>query len=221
MFSFCPHCGQTLEQNQAEGQTLVCRHCRKTIGTVASPRKEIIDTTDELIRGGTAARCPSCEQVVETKTAVSGRSFVPHFTKSETRKMCPGSGKPVTTEHPAPIQRPPTSKDLSAFITRDFIKVVSCQSKGDIRIEELTLEYLDKADRIRLQIDALRDILGQQFRMKPYPPKLNRPHLAVWGNAGACVVARKHDHGGYQQIAEAEIQQVVNDVRENVQLFLQ
>jgi hypothetical protein len=110
-------------------------------------------------------------------------------------------------------------KDLSAAMTRDRIKVVSCGRDGNPSIEELTLEYLDKNDRVRLQIDALRDVLGPDFRLLPYPPALNRPHLAVWGNAARCVVGRKHDQGGYQQLADADVQLVLADLGQHRPLF--
>src|SRR2546423_120248 len=83
-----------------------------------------------------------------------------------------------------------------------------CGRAGDPKIEELTLEYLDKKDRVRLQIEALRDVLGTDFRLGPYPAALHRPHLAVWGNATHCVVAAKHDQGGFQLMADADLRQV-------------
>ncbi len=153
--------------------------------------------------------------------------FVPHFPPGQ-RKVCPGSGKaapapetPAAPVRPAPIPRPPGVKDFSAQMTRDFIKVVSCRKDAEPRIEELTLEYLDKNDRVRLQIDALRDILGNDFRLQPYPPALNRPHLAVWGNAAAWVVAHKHDRGGYETMSDAELGQVLAEVRQHARLFCQ
>ena len=86
-------------------------------------------------------------------------------------------------------------------------------------IEELKLEYLDRADRVRLQIEALRDILGKSFQMKPYPPELNRPHLRVWSNADQCVVAKAHAQGGYQALQSEELMLVVREVRERAGLF--
>lgn len=153
------------------------------------------------------------------------QAFVPHFTPSAQRKMCPNSGKPVAPDK-APAgagsaNKPAAGKDLSAFMNREFIRVVACAKQGDPTIEELTLEYLDKADRVRIQIEAVRDILGTGFRMMPYPASLNRPHLAVWANPARCVVAKKHDQGGYQPMSEPEIKQVVEDMRRCRQLFFQ
>jgi hypothetical protein len=104
-------------------------------------------------------------------------------------------------------------------MTRDFIKVISCRKGAEPQIEELTLEYLDKNDRVRLQIDALRDILGKDFRLQPYPPALRRPHLAVWGNADGWVVARQHERGGFQAMADAELAEVLAEVRRQRPLF--
>lgn len=231
MFDFCPHCGQTIGQQQTPGQVLMCMYCGKTIGTVSPPKEKVmVDRTDALIAGGTAARCPSCNQIVQVKVSGAVRSFVPHQTTGTPRKMCPQSGKPVPTggpapaaapaPAPAPIQRPATSKDLSKYITRDFIRVVACAKDGDPKIEELTLEYLDKADRVRLQIDALRDILGADFRVKAYPAALGKPHLGLWGNAKMCVIAAKHPQGGYQQMSDADMHAVIADIRQAKQQFM-
>ena len=230
MYPFCPHCGQTLDGQQPTGQTLVCRHCGQVIGSVPStPQRVVVDKTEELLRSGSTARCPLCQQVVELKSAGAAKSFVPHFGSATQRKMCPNSGKqvpaspsaPAVVPSPSPIQRPHTSKDLSAFLTREFIKVISCQRDADPQIEELTLEYLDKKDRVRLQIDALRDILGAEFRLQAYPPQLQRPHLAVWGNASICVVGRKHPQGGYQPMPDEELRQALEEVRQHKPLFFQ
>ena len=104
-------------------------------------------------------------------------------------------------------------------MTRESIRVVSCRRGAEPRIEELTLAYLDKTDRVRIQIEALRDILGPAFRIRDYPPSLGRPHLAVWSSAAACVIARKHERGGYQPMSDAEIAQVVADLRQNAAAF--
>jgi hypothetical protein len=178
--------------------------------------------TEELIRQGLAARCPTCHQVVETRANGTARSFVPHFLQAGQRKICPNSGKQVATEPaPAPLQRPPTGKDLSAFLTRDFLKVILSKREAEPSIEELTLEYLDKSDRVRLQIEALREMLGPDFRMKPYPRELQKPFLAVWGNAGACVIAKKHAQGGYQQMSDGEAKSVLEDINRHKALFYQ
>lgn len=228
-YPFCPECGQTIYcERPAVGQMQVCPHCGKHVGVVkAAPQKIVVDKTAELIQGGSVARCPLCQQAVEVKAAGAGKAFVPHFAAGQ-RKMCPNSGKPVAdaaastpaaASAPAPIPRPVGVKDFSAQMTRDFIKVVSCSRNADPKIEELTLEYLDRKDRVRLQIDALRDILGPDLRMKGYPPTLHRPHLAVWGNAMAFVVAKKHDQGGYQQMADAEMRLVMEDLKQHRTLF--
>ena len=213
MFSFCPHCGQTIGgTDQVEGQMLVCRYCGKSIGIVVAPKKVMLDQTEELIRQGTAARCRHCNEVVEVKT---GGTFVPHYAQGQ-KKICPGSGKPAKPIEPAAIT---AGKDVHALMTRDVIKVVLCQRGAEPRIEELTLEYLDKADRVRLQIEALRDILGPAFRMQPYPPQLGKAHLAVWGNAAAFVIAKKHEEGGFQQMADTEIAAVLADIRNASAVF--
>ncbi|HYT87485.1 MAG TPA: hypothetical protein VEL76_02095 [Gemmataceae bacterium] len=224
MFSFCPHCGQTPEQAQVPGQTVVCNHCGQQIGVIPLPEKAVVvDQTEELIRRGVAARCPLCRQAVEVKTQGTVKAFVPHFAASPQRKMCPNSGKPLPAAAPAEAasQRPAGGKDLSAFMTRDAIRVISCQANADPLIEELTLEYLDKSDRVRLQIEALRELLGPDFRMKAYPAALHRGQLGVWGNARACVVARKHEKGGYQQMTEAEVTQVLADFKQHKRLFFE
>ena len=214
MFDFCPHCGQTINREQVEGRMLVCGECGKDIGFVGIVQRAPIDETEELIRGGTVARCPVCRQAVEVKTA---GTLVPHY-GVQPRKICPGSGKPAGAE---PVAKAITStgKDLSAFLTRDVIKVVSRTKHAEPRIEILTLEYLDKSERVRIQIEALREMLGTDFRMKDYPPTLHQPHLGVWSNAETCVVAMKHERGGYQSIADAQIANVLADLRQKPDLF--
>jgi hypothetical protein len=221
MFSFCFHCGQSIDQEQVPGQTLMCKHCGKQIGVVEGPQKVVMDQTEELIQGGTAARCPICRQVVEVKAQGTARSFAAHYAATPQRKICPGSGKPIASDPPAVPSSGRTSsgKDLSKFMTRESMRVVSCKRTADPLIEELTLEYLDKSDRVRIQIEAMRDILGADFRMKAYPPSLSRPDLAVWGNATACVVARKHERGGFQQLTNGEIKLVVEDLRQHKEQF--
>ena len=102
---------------------------------------------------------------------------------------------------------------------RRFAVVVRCQKGAAPRIEELTLAYLDKTDRVRLQIEAQRDILGPDFRLRDYPPALGRPQFAVWAGAAACVVGKKHERGGYQPMSDAELAQVVADLQERAGLF--
>lgn len=228
MYSFCPHCGQTLNQAQTPGQTVVCLHCKQTIGIVrAAPVAKVVDQTEELIRQGTVARCPVCQQVVQVQARGSVRSIVPHA--APPRKICPGSGKsaspaatPVAVQTPvipAPVARPPAGKDLSAYMTRETIKVIACRKNADPTMEELSLQYLDKSDRVRLHIESLRDLLGASFRMRDYPTAFNRPQLAVWGDAEACVVAKKHPQGGMQPMTDAEIAQVLADLRQAKQRF--
>lgn len=226
MYSFCPHCGETIGQDQRQGHTLMCRYCGKLIGVVASPQTSpAIDEADALLRSGAAARCPVCGQLVQIKAAGAHKSLVPHQGLDKPPKMCPGGGKPLTpVPVPAatsPIQRPVTSKDLSAYVTRENIKVVACLKSGAVTIEELTLEYLDKSDRVRLQIDALRSILGAQFRMQPYPARLNRPDLAMWGNAAAVVVAQRHPQGGFQPMQEAVLRLVMADMQQHTSAFFE
>jgi DNA-directed RNA polymerase subunit RPC12/RpoP len=211
VFDFCPHCGQTIEQEQIEGRMLVCEQCGKDIGFVGAVERAPVSETEELIRGGTVARCPVCGQAVELK----GQTRVPHY-GADTRKICPGSGKPAAADAATTA---PAGKDLSAFMTRDVIKLISCKRTADPRIEILTLDYLDKSERVRIQIEALREMLGPAFRMKDYPPSLHKPHLAVWGSADVCVVAKKHDRGGFESIADADIAAVLADMRHHREKF--
>jgi hypothetical protein len=211
MFSFCPHCGGSVDEEQRPGQAVVCIHCRQPIGTVRTPEvATVVNQSEELIRQGAAARCPLCGQLVELRAKV----FARHFVAGE-RRLCAQSGKPLPTEPGRPA-----GKDLSAFMTREVIRVVACRRGAEPRIEELTLEYLDKKDRVRLQIETLRDILGSDFRLRDYPPVLGRAGLAVWGGAAACVVGKVHEEGGYRTLTDAEIAEVVDDLRTRPELFL-
>jgi DNA-directed RNA polymerase subunit RPC12/RpoP len=90
MYSFCPHCGMTLEQEQNEGRLLVCVHCGKDIGVVATVHRVVVDETEDLIRAGTVARCPVCRQAVALKG--TAKTLVPHYGVGN-RKICAGSGK--------------------------------------------------------------------------------------------------------------------------------
>jgi hypothetical protein len=214
MYDFCPHCSQSIEQEQVPGRMLVCERCGKDIGFVGAVQRAAVSETEQRILAGTAARCAACQQVVELK---AGKTLVPHYAAG-TRKICPGSGKPATAT-PAPSAPAPAGKDLRALMTRDVIKAISCPRNGEPRIEVLTLEYLDKSERVRIQIEALRAMMGGDFRMFDYPPSLNKPHLAVWGDTASCVVAARHDRGGYQSIADAEVAAVIADLRQSNALF--
>ena len=99
-------------------------------------------------------------------------------------------------------------------MTRESICLVSCRRGVEPHIEQLTLEYLDKNDRVRLQIEALRDILGRDFRLRDYPKVLGRPGLAVWSAESACVVGALHERGGYRALTDAEVAAVVGDLRQ-------
>jgi hypothetical protein len=211
MFSFCPHCGGSVDQEQRPAQTVICIHCRQAIGTVRTPdAPTVVDQSEELIRRGAAARCLLCGQLVELRDKVFARHFAVGV-----RKLCAQSGKPL-----APEPGRPAGKDFSAFMTREVVRVVACKRGMQPRIEELTLEYLDKKDRVRLQIESLRDILGPDFRLRDYPPALGRAGLAVWGGAAACVVGKVHQEGGYQTLSDAEVAEVVDDLRTHAALFL-
>ena len=218
MFDFCPHCGQTLEHEQVTGRMLVCAHCGKDIGFVGAVQRSAVDETEQRILAGTAARCLVCQQAVELKSALDIKSLVPHYSPIPPRKICPGSGKPLVDAPPAP-KMTPTGKDLSPYLTRDVIKVIRCTKEGEATIEILTLEYLDKSERVRIQIEALREMLGLGFQMRDYPPSLGKPHLGVWARADAWVVATKHPQGGYQSIADAEIAAVLADLRQKDLFF--
>lgn len=198
---------------------LVCAHCGKDIGFVGAVQRSAVDETEQRILAGTAARCPVCQQAVELKSAADIKSLVPHYSPIQPRKICPGSGKPLVVTPPA-LQLTPTGKDLSAYLTRDVLKVIRCSKDGAPSIEVLTLEYLDKSERVRIQIEALREMLGPGFRMREYPPSLSKPLLGVWGSADACVVAVKHPQGGYQSVADAEVAAVLADLRQKDLFFV-
>lgn len=220
MFDFCPHCGQTIEVEQVAGRMLVCGVCGKDIGFAGAVQRVAGDEIEARIRAGTAARCHVCMQAVDVKSAGGSKTLVPHYGTSATRKICPGSGKPVAPVADASGSPPSSGKDLSAYMTRDVIKLISCTKAGEAKIEVLTLEYLDKSERVRIQIEALRDMLGHDFAMRDYPPALNKRHLAIWASADVCVVAAKHDRGGFQSIADAEIVAVLADLRASREMFL-
>jgi hypothetical protein len=140
--------------------------------------------------------------------------------------LCARSGKPIVDDAACVggdaatlAASPAAGKDLSAFMTREAVRVVSCRRGAEPRIEELVLEYLDKNDRVRLQIEALRDILGTDFRLRDYPVALKRTGFALWGGATACVVGKAHERGGYQTMNDAEIAAVVADLRGRPELF--
>jgi DNA-directed RNA polymerase subunit RPC12/RpoP len=222
VFDFCPHCAQTIEQEQVAGRMLVCARCGKDIGFVGRVKRAAVAETEELIRAGTVGRCPVCAQAVQLKRTGEVETLVPHYGASAARKLCPGSGKAVAADPPAPpaaANKTPAGKDLRAFMTRDVIRVIFQTKDADPRIEVLTLEYVDKTERVRIQIEALREMLGRDFRMRDYPSHLTKPHLAVWTTAGDCVVAKKHEHGGYESIADAELAGVLADLRQHADLF--
>jgi hypothetical protein len=213
-FEFCPHCGQTGTPVK-QGHALVCTSCGKQVGVVAAPLEPVVvNQADELIRQGVGARCPHCQLLVEQRDGKLAR----HFTDATPRKLCPGSGQAATAA-PTPVRTAPGGKDLSRYMTRDSIRVVSCRRGAGPRIEELTLEFLDKNDRVRVQIEALRDILGAHFRLRDYPTALARPQLAVWATEESCVVGKKHERGGYQAMSDVELAQVVADLQQQPGLF--
>ena len=215
MYDLCPHCAQTIEQEQVVGRMLVCGRCGKDIGFVGTVQRADVNETDELIRSGAAVRCPTCGQAIEVKTSKDATRFAPHYGSAQTKKICPASGKPV----PSVPKRSAVPENLSAHMTRDVIKMISCQRGGEPRIEIITLEYLDKRERVRIQIEALREMLGPDFRMKDYPPSLSKPQLAVWVATTMCVIAQKHELGGYASIADTEMAAVLEDLRSHRQWF--
>jgi hypothetical protein len=222
MSVFCPGCGADLARPPVPGHPVTCASCGLAVEAAVPPQPVLVDQAEELIQRGVAARCPLCRQLVEVKTRAATPTFVPHYDGTPQRKRCPNSGKPVTA--PAPAEPPAAGKrapgkDLSAYSTRDVVQVISCRHEAAPQIEQLTLTYLDKADRVCLQIDALREILGPDFRMRDYPPALRQPQLAVWGNAAACIIARRHEHGGYQALTPADVARVLEDLRQSRQLF--
>jgi hypothetical protein len=197
---------------------LVCLHCRQEIGVVEEAAPTVmIDGAEELIRQGKAARCPLCEQLVDIKTPA--RTFVPHYDKTGQKKICRNSGKPMPAPAAAPLPTAATPATASTQGTTDFIKVILCRRQAEPTIEALTLEYVDKSDRVRIQIDALREMLGRDFRMRSYPATLQRPDFAVWASATACVVGRKHPQGGIDTMTDAEILAVVEHIRQHRTLF--
>jgi hypothetical protein len=219
-YEFCYHCGNSIDQNQVEGQTLVCKHCGQTLGVVSRPQQVVVETKPMQ------PQCPVCAQFVDVKASGGVTSFVPHFLPGQ-RKMCANSGKPAArAPSPEAGTAPPprahitsSGKDLSRHMTRDVIRVVACLGNDAPSVEELTLEYLDKSDRVRLQIDALRDILGPRFQMKAYPASLGRPDLAMWANDAGLVIARKHAQGGYQSMSDQELQAVLHELSVQRTLF--
>lgn len=208
MFEFCPHCGGSIGQEQVTGKLLVCRACGKPIGVVAAAPTAIVDRAQELIRSGAAERCSLCGQLVAVKVRDGVRAFVPHRAAGKAG-VCPNSGKPLTASPNA----------LGPGELREVIRVVRCERGANPSIEELTLEVLDPADRVRLHVEALRAILGSAFRMADYPAALARPQLARWTSAIACVVGKRHPGGGLQPLSDAEIAEVVDDLAHHRALF--
>jgi hypothetical protein len=98
MYEFCHHCGKTIGgQDQVIGKMLTCKFCGKDIGIPqAAPQKVIVNQADQLVQQQKAAVCPLCQQLVELKPSGAKRAIVPHFGKSQPRKMCPNSGKPAS-----------------------------------------------------------------------------------------------------------------------------
>ncbi|MBI1831591.1 MAG: zinc ribbon domain-containing protein [Planctomycetes bacterium] len=212
MFDFCPHCGQTIEQEQVAGRMLVCSRCGEDIGFAATVQRSAVAETDQRILAGTAALCPACEQIVDVKISGALRTSVPHYGAGAARKICPASGKPVADQ---PTAAAPAGKNLRALMTRDVVKLIYAPRNNEPRIEVLTLEYLDKSERVRIQIEALREMMGFDFHVGEYPAALNKPHLAVWSSSDSCVVAMKHERGGFQSIADAEVAGALADLREH------
>lgn len=91
-FEFCPECGNTIGgQVQVEGKMVVCKFCNHNIGIPETPKKVLIDHSDELIKQGKAGRCTVCNQVVELRSP--SKNLVPHYAAAS-KKICPGSSKP-------------------------------------------------------------------------------------------------------------------------------
>jgi hypothetical protein len=214
MAEFCPHCGEIGGLVRKE-QTLFCARCGKQAGVIAPVERQVVNEVDERIRQGTAARCSVCQQLVELR----GDALARHWSPGVARKLCPGSGKPLTAATGTAPGK--AGKDLSASMTRDTIRLVSCRKGAAPQIEELTLAYLDKRDRVRVQIDALRDILGPKFQLCDYPAALGRPHLAIWiaPETAMCVVGKRHEQGGYQSMTETEIAEIMTDLQQYACLF--
>lgn len=215
MFDFCPHCGQTIEHEQVVGQMLVCAQCGKDIGFVGAVDRAVVSEAERQIRTGQAAVCSSCGQIVELRSIGPAKSYAAHYPSAGAKKICPGSGKPAAQ----PETKAPTGRDLSSYMTRGVIQVLYCPRAGEPRIDVLTLDYLDKSQRVRIQIEALREMMGADFRIMEYPPSLNRPHLALWGSAEACVVASKHEQGGFQSLTDDDFAAVLTDVMHKRHLF--
>jgi hypothetical protein len=234
MLEFCPQCGE-IGGLQRQGQSLICSRCGREAGLVpVAPERVLVNQADEMVRQGTAAHCPVCRQLVDLR----GERLARHFDPAGPRRLCAGSGQSIGTLTPGePAARasaqpqdsgstlarnagsPGMNPRLAAHMTRELIRVVSCRENAVPQIEELSLAYLDKADRVRVQIDALRDILGPSFQMRDYPPALARPRLTVWSSAGMCVVGKRHDHGGYQPMSDVELAAVVADLQQHTALF--
>ena len=88
MFDFCPHCGQTTDQEQVVGSMLICSYCGQAIGIVDDRKPEDAVAPVSTID---AAKCAICGQLVETRPA---GTLAPHYAIG-VKKICPGSGKKV------------------------------------------------------------------------------------------------------------------------------
>jgi hypothetical protein len=157
---------------------------------------------------------------VQVKEKSGRRSLAPHLGAGPTR-MCIFSGKPAPAlpgEEGEP-KGPVSSKDLTGYMTQESVKLVACTKFGDPTIEVLNLKYLDKTDRVRVQIDAVRDILGGVFRMIEYPTVFKKPQLAVWTTSTRVVVARRHPHGGFESMPDPELRELCNELRNFRQCF--
>ena len=150
MFEFCPHCGQTVEQEQIVGNMLVCQKCGKDIGFVGAVQRSGVTETEQRLPAGTAAACPNCQQIVElTTTGAAKRSC--RITATRARSVRAAASRLVSLQPPPQ----PRARTWLRFMTRDVIKLVYCPKNAVLRIEVLTLEYLDKSDRVRIQVEAL------------------------------------------------------------------
>jgi hypothetical protein len=229
----CKHCGQQIGVVPLPTKPLVRDQTEELIRRGVAARCPVCQQVVELKGQGTArAFVPHFAAQGQRKMcAHSGKPVASDSPSVSARRglspprpahVQPAHGRGSSSDRrDQPGSAPPASaaKDLSAFMTREVVRVALCRKDAPPQIEELTLEYLDRSDRVRLQIEALREILGPGFRMKDYPASLRSPHLALWGHATACVIAARHAQGGYQQLSDSEVAKVVEDFQQHGPLF--
>jgi hypothetical protein len=213
MFSFCPHCGELVQQEQRPGEVLFCQRCGREIGQVpvaAAPRPQAVSLPES------AARCPACGQVVEVRHTAGGRTLVPHY-QAGSRRICPNSGKaaPAVSAASLPSTGPAA---LARWRRREVLRLACCRRDGSPQVEEIVLEYLAPGDRQILQQETLKQLLGDPYSLHPYPISWGQ-HLGVWRSVTACVVAQRGPGGELQSLSENELSQVLAELAQQRAAF--